>query len=690
MTFPFLKKLFLIFFSTLLCFSCKSQNNIEYNFGFESKTGNSKLPDGWFTWGNNTSQTESTIFQSGKKSVAIQSASENETGGIAYMLFNTYKGKEITLEGYIKAEKIENTAGLFISLGENQENIIDSKEIKTETLQGTADWKKYTVSLPLNGNSGNILIGGFLKGKGKIGLDSFKVYIDGKNVEEILPVDISQSPDEFFLDSQFRTDSLQNKQIANLYQLGKTWGYLKYHSPVVSKGNINWDYELFRFLPHIHSKNFDSLLYSWSRSFGSSLQTVNKENHYIGFVPDEGNPIFKNEESYPRMKWDDDGMKLLSLFRYWNSINYFFPYKNLIGKDWDSVLKEYIPKLIHTNDELSYKLVLLELTKEINDSHAGIYTFGDSIDEFYGLNTPPLSTRFIDGQLAITYIDTKETSADLAIGDIITEIDHKKVGELLKEKAKYIPASNNSSLLRYVNDYILKTNNDFTTLSLKKINGTTATVSIKTVPNETFLEENKIIPVYKEIGSDIGYIYPAIITENEMHTVMKKFMKKKGIIIDLRCYPKAFTTSTISGYFFPEAKEFAQLKATSLQHPGKFTTVDRVKIGKTNSNYYKGKVAILVDEYTQSTSEFLVMALQTAPKSAVIGSQTAGTDGNVSSIHLPGSITTSISGLGVNYPDGKESQRAGVFIDIQAKPTLESLRKGQDPLMQKAMEFINQ
>ncbi|MGH1520070.1 S41 family peptidase [Chryseobacterium sp. JK1] len=687
MTSPLLKKISLFFLFALLFLNCKSQNNIDYNFGFESNIHNSKLSDGWFSWGNNTSQSSSEIFQSGKKSVLVQSEEMNTQGGIAYVLFNKYKGKEITLEGYIKTEKTDHT-GLFITFGESEENILQSKDVKTQTLQGTSDWKKYMVSLPFNSNSGKIVIGGFLKGKGKVWFDNFKVYIDGKNVEEIFPNDLSQSPDEFFVDSQFRIDSLNNRQITNLYQLGKTWGYIKYHSPFISKGEINWDYELFRFLPNINSNNFNCLLYSWSTSFGSGLKTFNKENHYIDFVPGEGNPVFKNEESYPRMKWDDGGMKLLSLFRYWNCINYFFPYKDLIGKNWDNVLKEYIPKLIHTNDELTYKLAVLELTKEINDSHAGIYTFGDIVDEFYGFNTAPIATRLIDGQLAITYIDTKKTSANLSIGDIITEIDHKKISDLLKEKAKYIPASNNSSLLRYVNDYILKTNNDFTTFSLKKANGTTATISINTVPNETFLEENTI-PVYKEIDQNIGYIYPAVITENEMQTVMKKFKNKKGIIIDLRCYPKAFTTSVISEYFFPEAKEFAQIKATSLQYPGTFKITEQARIGKKNTHYYQGKVAILVDEYTQSASEFLAMALQTAPQSAVIGSQTAGTDGDVSSIDLPGSMSTSISGLGISYPNGKHSQRAGVSIDIQAQPTLESLRKGEDPLVQKAVEFIN-
>ncbi|WP_300685798.1 S41 family peptidase [Chryseobacterium sp.] len=685
-----MKKLFLIITFALISVSCNSQHSKDYNLGFESKTNNHKLPDGWFAWGNNIVKTDSRLFHSGEKSAVIESDTADHLGGIAYIMINTFQGENVTLEGYVKTEGVKNNAGLFISLQENEEVHLESKDVKTEYIRGTTDWKKYTITLPLAKKSGKILIGGFLKGKGKVLLDTFKIYIDGKNIEKIFQTaqELYQSPDEFFLDSRFRIDRLNNRQIDNLYQLGKIWGYLKYHSPEAAKGNINWDYELFRFLPNIHSKNFDSLLYSWSRSFSGGVNAGSKENYYIDFVPDAGNPIFKNEESYNRMQWDDDGMKLLALFRYWNSINYFFPYKDIIGKDWDSVLKEYIPKLVQTKDELTYKLALLQLIKEINDSHAFNSDFRSTLEEFYGTNTAPLGARFIDDQLVVTYIDNPKKTSALMVGDIITEVDHKKVGDLLTEKSKYEAASNRPALLRNMSAKIVRTNDNKITLTIKKTNGKVETTTVETVPYETFTVR-KNIPAHKEIDHNIGYIYPEVIRKDEIHTVMKKFMNKKGIIIDLRCYPKEFSTFIISDYFFPDSKEFAQFKATSLQHPGKFQISENSKIGKRNSNYYKGKLAILVDETTQSASEFIVMALRTAPKSAVIGSQTAGADGDLSYIQLPGGMGTYISGLGVYYPNGKGTQRTGIAIDLQAKQTLQSIRNGEDPLIQKAIEFIN-
>ena len=66
--------------------------------------------------------------------------------------------------------------------------------------------------------------------------------------------------------------------------------------------------------------------------------------------------------------------------------------------------------------------------------------------------------------------------------------------------------------------------------------------------------------------------------------------------------------------------------------------------------HYAGRVAILVDEVTQSQAEYTTMAFRTAPGAIVIGSTTAGADGNVSTVPLPGGLSSYISGIGVFYP----------------------------------------
>lgn len=82
------------------------------------------------------------------------------------------------------------------------------------------------------------------------------------------------------------------------------------------------------------------------------------------------------------------------------------------------------------------------------------------------------------------------------------------------------------------------------------------------------------------------------------------------------------------------------------------------------------------------------MAYRVHPNAIVIGSITAGADGNISQIYLPGGISTMISGNGIYYPDGRETKRIGIVSDIEVRPTILGLMSGQDEVLNKAIEII--
>jgi C-terminal processing protease CtpA/Prc len=103
---------------------------------------------------------------------------------------------------------------------------------------------------------------------------------------------------------------------------------------------------------------------------------------------------------------------------------------------------------------------------------------------------------------------------------------------------------------------------------------------------------------------------------------------------------------------------------------------------------YKGAIIILVDELTQSQAEYSCMVLQAACKKVtIIGSQTAGADGDITYIKIPGGILTAFSGHGIHYPDGKRIQGVGIVPDIIAKPTITGIRTGKDEVLERAINF---
>jgi C-terminal processing protease CtpA/Prc len=168
---------------------------------------------------------------------------------------------------------------------------------------------------------------------------------------------------------------------------------------------------------------------------------------------------------------------------------------------------------------------------------------------------------------------------------------------------------------------------------------------------------------------------------------MDEGQRIRGLIIDLSCYPSQFIVYSLGEYLMPDSTSNVKFTKTSLKNPGLFTYNNTVKVGKNNKEYFKGKVVTIVNERTQSQAEFITMALRVAPKAIVIGSTKAGADGNVSDFFLPGGIKTMISGIGVYYPAGKETQLIGIIPEIEVKPTIKEILEGRDELLEKAIEI---
>lgn len=512
----------------------------------------------------------------------------------------------------------------------------------------------------------------------------------------------------------------------NLHQLGLIWGFLKYYHPNISSGKYNWDDELFKILPKISDaspQQRDQILTDWIKSFGDfktkdypELKNVKmkadldwitssgfsseltdlllkikkadrkKSNYYVSLFSD-GNPNFENENPYSTMVSPDAGFRLLSLYRYWNIIQYYFPYRYAIGEDWKDVLKEFIPKFTSAHDGTEYNLACLELSTRINDSHGGFYN--NVTYHFFGERVLPLEIVFAENKAVVkNYYDEKlGKETGIKIGDIILEINGKTVEKIIEEYSKYIPASNQAVKLRNLSFVILNSNE--LTIDIKySSNGIEKTVNLPTYRANGMNYTQRPAESFKMINNDMAYLHLETLKSENLSVIFEKIKNTKGLIIDLRTYPTDFLLFKLGKYLMPKPEIFVDFTVSDTTMPGYFVFAQKYDVGSNNKEYYKGKIAILVNETTQSTAEFHTMALQKAPNAKVFGSQTAGADGDVSYITLPGKISTGISGVGVYYPDGKETQRIGIVPDVEVKPTVDGIKNNKDEVLDKAVEWI--
>lgn len=735
-----------IFIFIGLCYSFNTFSQIgnkTFNFGFEnSPFSKYRFPEGWFQWGSGFLLQADTIKKhSGKQSMRLEvngKKLDDSFGCIAYSIPSNFHCDSITVKVYMKYENIENgNVGLLLRL-DGESGILAFENMEKENIQGSSDWKQFKVTLPYPSNARMIYVGGILSGNGKLWVDDFEVLIDNIDINKI---EVSKKLDaqsdldtEFDYDSKIKSFNVDSTTINNLHIVGRIWGFLKYYHPAIRSGNFNWDYELFRILSKIIAvkDNYErnSILLSWISSLGEinlgieKNDTINKyinpnfnwitnnnlgydleqslfkivnakrdnESYYVDLQIGVGNPIFKNEKSYPSVRFPDCGYRLLCLFRYWNMIEYYYPYKNLIGENWEDAMKIFIPKFISTSSELEYKINTLHLIASIHDTHANILGYDKTLVNFRGNNFGNLKIKFIENKAVVCgfYIDSLGLETGITKGDVITKIDTEDIHQIVKRKLYITPASNYETQLRDISFDLFRTSDSL--LKIEYIQeGIVKTTEISCVRGNVLnniRKSQKIDTCYKIISDNISYLYPESLSPGYLDKLLPKIQNTKGLVIDLRCYPSEFIVFSLGEFLLPDEKPFVKFARGSIYKPGQFSFTDPLTIGKKNKTYFKGKVVILIDEMTQSQAEYTAMALRVAPKAKVIGSTTAGADGNISEINLPGGIKTAISGIGVFYPDGRPTQRIGILPDIEVKKTIYGVKMGKDEALERAISEI--
>lgn len=512
----------------------------------------------------------------------------------------------------------------------------------------------------------------------------------------------------------------------------KVWGFLKYYHPDVANGNYNWDEELFKIIPKIESsqtnESFSNILNNWIDSLGiitkcvkctekSSKNYINKnfdlswtqnskyfepnlsqKLKYIENNRYQGKPYYikntdtvwtvqiQNEPEYPNFDWKNKNLRLLALFRYWNIVEYFYPYKYLTDQKWEDVLKEMIPKFTNAQTELEYNLVSLELVVKIDDSHAAFST--PVLNDYFGLYWIPAKFTIIDNKAVITgfYDESLAAKDDLRIGDVISKANGTSIKSIFNKQYKYISASNPSVKIRNSSYAIFNGNSDTISIEYTRDNEIN-TKTIHRYYNSEFKNEKKP-EKWKIFEKNIGYINMGVLEMDDVATTMMKLMNTKAIIFDIRNYPKS-SIHHIAAYLNKVPKYFITLTMPDIKYPGKFYIAETQTCGTKSGEKYKGKVIVLVNEITQSQAEYSCMCFQTVEGAKIIGSQTAGADGNVTYFKFPGNNKTVFTGMGVYYPDGKETQRIGIVPDIEVKPTIQGMQNGKDEVLEKAIDYIN-
>jgi C-terminal processing protease CtpA/Prc len=171
----------------------------------------------------------------------------------------------------------------------------------------------------------------------------------------------------------------------------------------------------------------------------------------------------------------------------------------------------------------------------------------------------------------------------------------------------------------------------------------------------------------------------------------------KGIVLDDRCYPPSVASQLFN--YLPQRKEgkggllglladadMIKFEDGSMQKKTTYMLTE-VVTPVERKWFYKGKIVVLLNEYTQSAAEGLASHLIEASATS-IGSHTAGANGDITNFNLPGVVNLSFSGHKPFNSDGTTMQRVGIIPKIKVLQTINGFREGKDEVLERGIRFV--
>jgi hypothetical protein len=692
-------------------------------------------------WGGGPPETiffDSSVVHGGRVAARLERSANSPSGftSITKRLPVEFGGGSIELRGFLRTENVQGGAGLWMR-EDGPSGPVQFDNMQDRAVTGTTGWTEYTIRLPLDSAADYIYLGVLLSGSGKVWADNLQLLVEGKPVSQApkrqrAPT-ILDRDQEFAAGSRVELTSLSPIQTDHLTLLGMVWGFLKYRHASVVGGKVQWDFELFRVLPSVlAAPDKPALLRTltqWVEKLGvpagcnpcaqppkdavlrpnrawiqdttllgaklsrelqniDTLRAPGVSQFYVTQVPGVGNPVFPQELAYQTMHPPDAGFRILALLRFWNIIEYWYPNREIIGEDWRTVLHDELPRLVAASTWDAYRLELLALIARVHDTHANLWSSLD-VRPPRGACAWPVAVRFVEGRpIVAAFSDTVAgPGSGLAIGDAIVAVAGQRVDSLVEAWLPYYAASNRVTQLRDIGRSLPKGDCGKGPVSVDR-HGQSLTLDVPRTPlGQQSLTHDRLGETFQLLSPDVAYLKLSTIRAADVPGYIERASGTRGLIIDIRNYPKEFVVFALGGHLVSEPTPFARFTVGALQDPGAFTWTEPVVLQPLTPRY-QGEVVILVDEVSVSSAEYTAMAFRAVPGAVVVGSTTAGADGNVSPIPLPGGLQTMISGIGVFYPSKKPTQRVGIVPDVVVTPTINGIMEGRDEVLEAAVRRI--
>lgn len=387
----------------------------------------------------------------------------------------------------------------------------------------------------------------------------------------------------------------------------------------------------------------------------------------------------------------------------WKTVNEKHYDPTFGGVDWKKVRTVYEPQALASGlTEKEFHDVLRRMLSELKLSHFGIHPpTADVIAAQTGRGVTGIDVLMLDGVPVINRVDADSPAAKAGVktGLIVTQIDGKPWKDVVKQLETSLAARTVTDAMRLV--YLERTlesainSKPGTTLALDVLNADEQAQRLNIVrapftgemsqplgnfPPQEVVFESRLLP------DNIGYIRFNMWVIPQMAKLRKavgEFAGARAIVIDLRGNPGGVggMAPGLAGLLFEKKASLGSMKTRG-------GSMEFIAFPQTNP--FTGKVILLTDHGTGSTSEVFAAGMQETGRATVIGETTAGAVLPSVFEKLPTGYLFQYAISDYRSPKNILIEGRGVIPNIEVKQTRESLLAGGDAQLAAAIKLIHE
>jgi carboxyl-terminal processing protease len=385
----------------------------------------------------------------------------------------------------------------------------------------------------------------------------------------------------------------------------------------------------------------------------------------------------------------------------WKTVNEKHYDPTFGGVDWKKVRTVYEPQArVPGLSDKEFHDVLRRMLGELKLSHFGIHPpAAEMVAAQTGRGVTGIDVLMLDGVPVINRVDADSSAAKAGVktGQVVTRIDGRPWKDIVAQLEASLAARKVTAGMRFV--YLERTlesainSKPGTTLALDVLNSGDEPQTFSIVrapftgemsqalgnfPPQEVVFESRLLP------ADIGYIRFNMWVIPQMAKLRKAvadFASEKAIVIDLRGNPGGVggMAPGLAGLLFKEKASLGSMKTRG-------GSMEFVAFPQPNP--FTGKIILLTDHGTGSTSEVFAAGMQETGRATVIGETTAGAVLPSVFEKLPTGYLFQYAISDYRSPKNILIEGRGVIPDLEVRQTRASLLAGSDAQMAAALKFI--